>query len=135
LLAKERRNEARGIEKQSLSELLPNLSGGGLFKRASRKPRGARSYPGKLSRYHFEVHRTVQELRCAGALGADDLQLSALRKVQAGFARAVRVAELEESVARNRSLPQTGLAYLETMRADLSVSAAASQTLRWRKLC
>ena len=123
LLAKERRNEARGIEKQSLSELLPNLSGAA-FQASITENLAALgftpgSFPGITSTFIGPFKNFDARVRLQQTI----FSLSALRNVQAGRA-GVRVAELEESVAREQVAAATGLAYLETMRADLSVSAA-----------
>jgi outer membrane protein len=123
LLAKERRNEARGIEKESLSELLPNLSGTAFQASVTENlaalgfTRG--SFPGITSTFIGPFKNFDARVRLQQTI----FSLSALRNVQAGRA-GVRVAELEESVAREQVAAATGLAYLETMRADLSVSAA-----------
>jgi outer membrane protein len=123
LLAKERENEALGFQKQARSGLLPNISG--IAYQASLTENlaalgftGAR-FPGFTSTFigpfeNFDARARFQQTI---------FNLSMWRNYQAGRA-GVRAAQFEEDIAREQVATATALAYLETMRADRSVSAA-----------
>lgn len=123
LLANERRNEARGIEKQALSQLLPNLSGSAFQASITENLAALGFTPGRFPGFTSTFIGPFKNFDARVRLQQTIFSLSALRNVQAGRA-GVRAAELEESVAREQVAAATALAYLETMRADRSVSAA-----------
>jgi outer membrane protein TolC len=123
LLAKERENEARGFKKEALSGLLPNISGtayqasltenlAALGFTGARFPGFTSSFIGPFKNFDARAHfqQTI-------------FNFSTLRNYQAGRA-GVRAAQFEEDIAREQVATATALAYLETMRADRSVSAA-----------
>ncbi len=123
LLADEREAEARGFKKETLANLLPNVSGNAyqanltenlaaLGFNGSRFPGFTSTFIGPFNNFDARLHfqQTI-------------FNLNALRSYQAGRA-AVHVAESEEDLAREQVATAAALAYLESMRADRSVSAA-----------
>jgi outer membrane protein TolC len=123
LLAKERENEARGFKQEALSGLLPNISGtayqASLTENLAALGFTGARFPGFTSTFigpfkNFDARARFQQTI---------FNLSALRNYQAGRA-GVRAAQFEEDIAREQVATATALAYLETMRAGRSVSAA-----------
>jgi outer membrane protein TolC len=133
LLAKERRNEARGIEKESLAGLLPNISGTAYQASLTENLAALGFTPGKFPGFTSTFIGPFKNFDARVRLEQTIFSLSALRSFQAGRA-GVRVAEIEENLAREQVATATAIAYLETMRSDRAVSAAQanvtlSQTL------
>jgi outer membrane protein TolC len=123
LLAKERRNEARGLEKESLAGLLPNISGAAYQASITENLAALGLTPGKFPGLSSTFIGPFRNFDARVRLEQTIFSLSALRTFQAGRA-GVRVAELQENLAREQVAMFTGLAYLESMRADRSVAAA-----------
>jgi outer membrane protein len=121
LLAEERRREAHGFERQALASLLPNVSG--MAYQASLTENlaalgfepgtfpGIRSFVGPFNNFDART-RLVQTI----------FSLAAIRNLQAGRA-GVRVADLQQRLAREQVAVATALTYLETLRSALSVTA------------
>jgi outer membrane protein TolC len=123
LLAKERESEARGLQKEALAGLLPNISGtayqASLTENLAALGFTGAKFPGFTSTFigpfkNFDARAHFQQTV---------LNFSVLRNYQAGRAN-VRMAETQETIAREQVATATALAYLETMRADRSVTAA-----------
>jgi outer membrane protein TolC len=123
LLAKEREQEARGLEIEARSGLLPNISGtayqASITENLAALGFTGAKFPGFTSTFlgpfkNFDARARLQQTI---------FNLSAIRNYQAGKAR-MRAAQLEESLAREQVAVFASLAYLESMRADRSVSAA-----------
>src|SRR6266849_8080905 len=123
LLANERRNEASGIEKQALSQLLPNLSGSAFQASITENLAALGFTPGIFPGFTSTFIGPFKNFDARVRLEQTIFSLSALRSYQAGRA-GVRVAEMEEDLAREQVATATALAYLESMRADRAVSAA-----------
>ncbi len=123
LLAKERENEARGFKKESLSGLLPNISGtayqANLTENLAALGFTGAKFPGFTSTFIGPFNNFDARARFQQTI----FNLSTLRSFQAGRA-SVRAAQFEEAIAREQVATATALAYLETMRADRSVAAA-----------
>ena len=123
LLARERRNEARGFEKEARAGLLPNISGAAYQATVTENLAAlgftSGRFPGFTSTFIGPFKNFDARLRLEQTI----FSLSALRNYQAGRA-GVRVAEMEEDLAREQVATATGLAYLESMRADRAVLAA-----------
>jgi outer membrane protein TolC len=122
LLARERRQEARGIRQQFLSPLLPNVSGAtyqatmtlnlaALGFEPGTFP-GIRTFVGPFNNFDARA-RLVQSI----------FDLSAISNYRASRA-GVRVAEYEELLAREQVATGTTVLYLEALRTKRSVSAA-----------
>jgi outer membrane protein TolC len=123
LLAKERENEARGFQKETRAGLLPNIFGSAYQASVTENLAalgftGAK-FPGITSTFvgpfkNFDARARFQQTV---------FNLSILRNYQAGRA-GVRVAEFQETIAREQVATATALVYLESLQADLSVNAA-----------
>ena len=122
LLAQERKVEARGIQTESLAGLLPNvfaaayqanltLNLAALGFQPGTFP-GIRTFIGPFNNFDARV-RLQQTI----------FSLSAIRTYQAGRA-GVRVAEIQEDLAREQVAIFTALTYLETLRSDRALLAA-----------
>jgi outer membrane protein len=125
LLAKERRNEARGFEKEARAGLLPNISGAAYQASITENLAALGFTPGRFPGFTSTFIGPFNNFDARVRLEQTIFSLSALRTFQAGHA-AVRVAETEEDLAREQVATATALAYLESMRAD--AAAAAAQT-------
>jgi outer membrane protein TolC len=123
LLAKERRNEAHGIKKESLAGLLPNISGTAYQASITENLAALGFKPGTFPGFTSTFIGPFKNFDARMGLAQTIFNLSTLRNFQAGRA-GVRVAEMEEGLAREQVATATALAYLETMRAGRAVSAA-----------
>ncbi|HXM48370.1 MAG TPA: TolC family protein [Pyrinomonadaceae bacterium] len=123
LLAKERRNEARGFAKEARAGLLPNISGAAYQASVTENLAALGFTPGRFPGFTSTFIGPFKNFDARVRLEQTIFSLSALRTFQAGRA-GVRVAEMEEDLAREQVATFASLAYLESMRADRAVSAA-----------
>jgi outer membrane protein TolC len=123
LLAKERRNEARGAKQQSLAALLPNVSGIAYQASLTENLAALGLTPGSITGLNSPFVGPFRNFDARILLAQTIFDLSAIRNYQAGRA-GVRVAELQEGLAREQVASGTGLMYLEALRAGASVVAA-----------
>src|SRR5258705_7966721 len=123
LLARERRNEARGAKQESLAPLLPNVSGVAYQASLTENLASLGFTPGIVPGFNSSFVGPFKNFDARVLLTQTVFDLSAIRNYQAGRA-GVRVAELQESLAREQVASGTGLIYLEALRADASVVAA-----------
>jgi outer membrane protein len=123
LLARERRNEARGLKQQSLAPLLPNVSGVAYQASLTENLAALGFLPGTIPGFNTTFVGPFRNFDARILLAQTIFDLSAIRSYQAGRA-GVRVAELQEGLAREQVASGTGLIYLEALRSDLSVNAA-----------
>jgi len=123
LLARERRNEARGVKQQSLAALLPNVSGVTYQASLTENLAALGFQPGIIPGFNSTFVGPFRNFDARALLTQTIFNLSAIRNFQAGRA-GVRVAELQEGLAREQVASGTGLIYLEALRADASVVAA-----------
>ncbi len=123
LLAKEREREARGFQKESLADLLPNISGTAYQASITENLAALGFTPGRFPGFNSTFIGPFNNFDARVRLQQTIFSLSALRNYQAGKA-GVRAAQMEEDLAREQVAVFTSLAYLESMRADRSVSAA-----------
>lgn len=123
LLASERRREARGIEKEARAGLLPNISATAYQASITENLAALGFTPGRFPGFTSTFIGPFKNFDARVRLEQTIFSLSALRSYQAGRA-GVRVAEMEKDLAREQVATATALAYLESMRADRSVSAA-----------
>ena len=123
LLARERRNEARGVELESLAGLLPNLTGAAsqtnVTINLAAQGLTPSSFP--LIRSTFIGPFNVFDARVQ--LVQTLFNLSALRNYQAGRT-GVSIAATNEQFSRQQVITTTALAYLSTLRAERAVEAA-----------
>jgi outer membrane protein len=123
LLAHERRNEARGNKQQSLAPLLPNVSGVAYQANLTENLVALGFQPGVIPGFNSTFLGPFKNFDARLLFRQTVFDLSAIRDYQAGRA-GVRVAELEEGLAREQVASSTGLIYLEALRAERAVSAA-----------
>ena len=123
LRAHERRNEARGQRQQSLAPLLPNVSGVAYQANLTENLVALGFQPGTIPGFNSTFLGPFKNFDARLLLRQSVFDLSAIRNYQAGKA-GVRVAELQEAVAREEVASRTGLNYLEALRADRAVVAA-----------
>src|SRR5260221_9424825 len=123
LLAKERRNEARGFAKEARAGLLPNISATAYQASVTENLAALGFTPGRFPGFTSTFIGPFKNFDARARLRQTIFSLSALRNYQAGRA-GVRTAQFEEGIAREQVATATALRYLETMRADRSVEAA-----------
>jgi outer membrane protein TolC len=125
LLARERRREAEGIKQESLAGLLPNISGTAYQANVTQNLAALGfqpgTFPGITTTFIGPFNNFDARLRLVQTI----LSLGAIHNYQAGRA-GVRVAELQEELAREQVASFTALNYLEALRADRAVAAAQS---------
>src|ERR1044071_4649510 len=123
LEAHERRNEARGELQQSRAPLLPNVACVAYQASLTENLVALGFQPGIIPGFNSTFLGPFKNFDARLLLTQRVFDLSAIRSYQAGRA-GVRVAELEESLAREQVASRTGLIYLEALRADRAVVAA-----------
>jgi outer membrane protein len=123
LLARERKREARGLEKESLAGLLPNVSAAAyqanLTLNLAALGFQPGTFPGIISPFIGPFNNFDARVRLQQTI----FSLSAIRTYQAGRA-GVRVAEMQEDLAREQVAIFTALTYLEVLRSDRALLAA-----------
>src|SRR5205807_7244327 len=123
LLAKEREKEARGFQKESLAGLLPNISATAYQASITENLAALGFTPGRFPGFNSTFIGPFKNFDARLRLQQTIFSLTALRNYQAGRA-GVRVTQMEEQLAREQVATGAALTYLESMRADRSVSAA-----------
>src|SRR6201988_681456 len=123
LRAHERRNEARGEMQQSRAPLLPNVSGVAYQASLTENLVALGFQPGSIPGFNSTFLGPFKNFDALLLLTQKVFDLRAIRSYQAGRA-GVRVAELEEALAREQVASRTGLIYLEALRAERAVVAA-----------
>jgi len=125
LLARERRNEARGIERQSMAGLLPNVYGAAsqtsittnlaaLGLTPSEFPVIPSTFIGPYKVFDARVY-LVQSI----------FNLNSIRSYQAGRA-GTHVAAITEELSRQQVIANTAIAYLNLLRTERAVEATQS---------
>jgi outer membrane protein TolC len=123
LLAQERRLEARGLERESLARLLPNISGTAYQASVTENLAALGFQPGTFPGIKSTFIGPFNNFDARARLVQTIFSLSAIRNFQAGRA-GVQVAELQEGLAREQVSTATALTYLEALRAARAVTAA-----------
>jgi outer membrane protein len=123
LRAQERRNEARGQQEQARAPLLPNVSGVAYQANLTMNLVALGFEPGTFPGFNRTFLGPFKNFDARLFVSQRIFDLSAIRNYQAGKA-GVRVAELNEALAREQVASSTGLFYLEALRADRAVVAA-----------
>jgi outer membrane protein TolC len=123
LRAHERRNEARGQQEQARAPLLPNISGEAYQASLTQNLVALGFQPGTFPGFNKTFLGPFKNFDARLFLSQRVFDLSAIRNYQAGKA-GVRVAELQEALAREQVASRTGISYLEALRADRAVVAA-----------
>ena len=125
LLARERRNEARGNKQESLAPLLPNVDAVAYQASLTENLAALGFHPGLVPGFDSTFVGPFRNFDARVRLTQTIFDLSAIRGYQAGKA-GVQVAELQEALARERVASGVGLIYLQALSADRSVVAAQS---------
>jgi outer membrane protein TolC len=123
LLARERRREAEGLKQESLAGLLPNISGTSYQANVTQNLAALGFQPGTFPGITNTFIGPFNNFDARARLAQTIFNLSAIRNYQAGRA-VVRVAELQEELAREQVASGTALNYLEALRAERAVAAA-----------
>lgn len=123
LLAKERQREARGIARELRAGLLPNIAGTAYQANVTQNLAALGFQPGTFPGITNTFIGPFNNFDARARLAQTIFSLSAIRNYQAGRA-GVRIAEFEESLAREQVANATALTYLEALRANRSVAAA-----------
>jgi outer membrane protein TolC len=123
LLARERRQEARGIRQQFLSPLLPNVSGATYQATMTLNLAALGFEPGTFPGIRSAFVGPFNNFDARARLVQSIFDLSAISNYRASRA-GVRVAEYEELLAREQVATGTTVLYLEALRTKRSVSAA-----------
>jgi len=117
LLAQERKREAHGFEKESRAELLPNVSGVAYQANLTVNLAALGFQPGRFPGFTSTFIGPFNNFDARVRLQQTIFSLSAIRDYQAGRA-GVRLAKVEEDLAREQVATLTALRYLDTLRAD-----------------
>jgi outer membrane protein TolC len=123
LLAHERRQEAEGLKQESRAGLLPNISGTAYQANITQNLAALGFQPGTFPGITNTFIGPFNNFDARARLVQSIFNLSAIRNYQVGRA-GVRVAALQEELAREQVASFTALTYLEVLRSDRSVSAA-----------
>ncbi len=123
LLARERRQEAEGFRQESRSGLLPNISGTAYQASITQNIAALGFQPGIFPGIMNTFLGPFNNFDARARLVQSIFNLSAIRNYRVGRA-GVRVAALQEELAREQVASFTALTYLEALRADRAVSAA-----------
>lgn len=122
LIARERRREAEGLRRQSRAGLLPNVSGTAYQANITQNLAALGFQPGAFPGLGTFVG-PFNNFDARARLVQSIFDLAAIRNFQAGRA-GVRLAELQEGLAREQVATFTALTYLEALRAGRDVEAA-----------
>ncbi|MFN7944683.1 MAG: TolC family protein [Blastocatellia bacterium] len=123
LLAQERRNEARGLARQALAALLPNLSGATYQASVTQNLAALGFQPGTFPGFTSTFIGPFNNFDARARLVQTIFNLSAIRNYQAGRV-GIQLAESQEILAREEVATAVSLTYLESLRADRAVIAA-----------
>ncbi|HJQ35382.1 MAG TPA: TolC family protein [Pyrinomonadaceae bacterium] len=122
LLARERQREAEGLRTQSRAGLLPNVSATTYQANVTQNLAALGFQPGAIPGFNTFVG-PFNNFDARARLVQSIFSLAAIRNYQAGKA-GVRVAQLQEGLAREQVATFTALTYLEALRAGRDVEAA-----------
>jgi outer membrane protein TolC len=125
LLARERVREAEGFRTESRAGLLPNVSGTAYQANVTQNLAALGFQPGTFPGITNTFIGPFNNFDARARLVQSIFSLAAIRNYRAGRA-GVRVAELQQSLAREQVATFTALTYLEALRAGRDVEAAQS---------
>jgi outer membrane protein len=123
LLARERRNEARGLERQSLAGLLPNLAGAASQTNQTVNLAAQGLTPQTFPLIQSPLIGPFNSFDARIRLAQTIFNLSAIRQYQSGRTE-VAMAATGERLARQQVIAAAALAYLNTLRGERAVEAA-----------
>ncbi|HWO02819.1 MAG TPA: TolC family protein [Blastocatellia bacterium] len=122
LLARERRNEARGVERESLAGLLPNLAGAASQTNLTINLASQGLTPNAFPLIPFTFLGPFNVFDARVQLVQTLFNLGAIRNYQAGRA-GVNIAAIGEQLSRQQVITNTALAYLNALRTERAVAA------------
>ena len=122
LLARERRNEALGVELESLAGLLPNLAGAASQSNVSINLASQGLTPSTFPLIRSTSIGPFNVFDARVQLVQTLFNLSAIRQYQAGRA-GVNTAAIGEQLSRQQVITNTALAYLDALRTERAVEA------------
>src|SRR5437588_484929 len=122
LVAREREREAEGLKDESRAGLLPNVSGTAYQANITQNLAALGFQPGTFPGITRTFIGPFNTFDARARLVQSIFSLSAIRNYQAGKA-GVRVAELQEGLAREQVATFTALTYLEALRSGREVLA------------
>jgi outer membrane protein len=122
LIARERQREAEGFRAESRAALLPNVSGTAYQANVTQNLAALGFQPGTFPGITNTFIGPFNNFDARARLVQTIFSLAAIRNYQAGRA-GVRVAELEETLAREQVATFTALTYLEALRSAREVEA------------
>lgn len=125
LLAREREQEARGFEQEARAGLLPNISGSAYQANITQNLAALGFQPGTFPGITNTFIGPFNNFDARARLVQTIFNLSAIRNFQVGRA-GVRLAELQEGLAREQVAVATALTYLEALRFERTVGAATA---------
>jgi outer membrane protein len=125
LLARERVREAEGFRTESRAGLMPNVSGTTYQASVTQNLAALGFQPGTFPGITNTFIGPFNNFDARARLVQSIFSLTAIRNYRAGRA-GVRVAELQQSLAREQVATFTALTYLEALRAGRDVEAAQS---------
>jgi outer membrane protein len=125
LLAGERVREAEGLRAQSRAGLLPNVSGTAYQANVTQNLAALGFQPGTFPGITNTFIGPFNNFDARARLVQSIFSLNAIRNYQAGKA-GVRVADLQQGLAREQVATFTALTYLEALRSGRDVEAAQS---------
>jgi outer membrane protein len=123
LLARERQQEARGLTQQSRAALLPNISGTSYQANITENLAALGFQPGTFPGIERSFIGPFKNFDARASLFQSIFNLSSIRNYQAAR-EGIRVAQLEEELAKEQVAAGAALAYLEGLRSDRAVAAA-----------
>ena len=123
LLSHERRSEARGLKQQALSPLLPNVAASAYQSSSTLNLVAIGFQPGTIPGFDSPFLGPFKNFDARVALSQTIFDLSAIRSYQAAQT-GVRIAEIQEALAREQVANGVGLIYLEAVRSERAVLAA-----------
>jgi len=123
LVAREREREAEGLKDESRAGLLPNVSATAYQANLTQNLAALGFQPGTFPGITRTFIGPFNNFDARARLVQSIFSLSAIRNYQAGKA-GVRVAELQEGLAREQVATFTALTYLEALRSGREVEAA-----------
>jgi outer membrane protein TolC len=123
LLARERRNEARGLELESLAGLLPNLDGVASQTNQTVNLAAQGLTPQTFPLIQSPLIGPFNSFDARVRLVQTIFNISAIRQYQGGLAQAA-IAAISERLARQQVIAIAALAYLNTLRSERAVEAA-----------
>ena len=122
-LARERRQEARGLAEQSRAGLLPNLSGNIIQQDLTVNLAAQGFEPGLFPGFRSTLIGPFQRFDARVTLVQSLFNLSAIRQFEAGRIN-TGIVGLQEQLANQQVTSQTALAYLNALSAERGVEAA-----------